>query len=638
MKEYFKTLKTYKKGDRPKLKVDRVNVPLKVRTQLVKEVLPHEFLRRMEFLGLTDEIFNGNERIPNEIAYKEKLEHYLKLYPTFEEFIFESCHWRNVKYYVNYELEANDLYKNDFQYLYYAVFGEKLPLIPYENWLNIADNHKKYLSDYIREIKFGKIKYKTKVKSEITDKTFDIVLDNGYFGTKNQKGELIIPFMYSHIEKLPNGKLKVQKDNKWGLIDSFGKEIIPIEFNQIDDFIDKRAKVNKYNQWGYIDENGNEVIPIKYSKIHNFINGKAKVEVITTYYFPDYSEATLHGYINMNGEEIIPVVYSGIGEFKNGIANASIRSKIYKSYDFETNETVVEYGNLYGMIDANGKTVIDFKYREFEYFGVNKTKARNFSIHNYESAKWGVFDEKGDIIIPFEYDSIVKIDNKKILAQKNKKCGVLNNEGMIVIPFEYNSIDEFKNGIAKAQKNKKWGVFNDEGIIVIPFEYDSIDEFENGEAKAQKNGFCGVLNEDGSFNVPFENIYYEKLETFISEVSKNDRSRCKIDEKIKKDFLVTFDFDKVNNELEYFNYLLSISDFRNEFFKEFDYKHAEEQLKLYNYIIECELDICFKESNDAKITNKENFKSGYFNDDTDYTFFNEDRDMDQQSEEFWNQF
>ena len=160
MENHFKILKTYKKGGSPKFTIDWVEVPRVVRNKIVKEVLPREFLKKMEYLGLSDEIFNGHDYIPNERTYKERLEHYLKLYPTFEEFIFETCHWKNVIYDVNFnkELETKDLYRNNFQYLYFAIFGEVFPVISYEIWSKKNENEDKFLSDFVREIKFKKSK------------------------------------------------------------------------------------------------------------------------------------------------------------------------------------------------------------------------------------------------------------------------------------------------------------------------------------------------------------------------------------------------------------------------------------------------------------------------------------------------
>lgn len=649
MEDRFKSLKTYKKGSNPKLRVNWVKVPRIVRTKLVKEVLPETFVNKMEFLGLTDEVFNGNERIPDEKSYKERLVHYLKLFPIFEEFIFESCHWRNVNYNTNFEIEneTKNLYTNSFQYLYYAVFGEKIPLELFENWLQKEGNHNRSFSDFIRENKFGKYKQKSKnKKNDISIESFNIVSENAHYGVKNFKGELIVPCKYDELYNLTEGLAKVKLNEKWGCIDKHGNVVIPIIYDLIEDFINGRAKVRIKNDgyyrgylwgyidktgveiipiqfrqidefiggiakakiddcWGYIDEKGNEIIPIEYSEIQEFIEGKAKVEVLNEYYMPGYKETRcLYGYINIYGEEIISVIYSSIGRFINGVAIASKRDLVDYYYDENIDENIKIYGDLYGMIDINGEMIVDFKYRIIENFVNGKAIARKFIKNQYEYEKWGAFDEKGNVIIQFVYDSIEEFTNGKAKAQKNGKLGIIDELGNEIIPFQYDLIDEFVKGKAIAKKNGKYGIIDENNNEIILFEYDSIAMFSNGEANARKNGFNGVLTEEGVFNVSLENKYYDEFVTKRAEVSNIDNYTFNVDINIKAEFLSKFNFNKVYYELKYYDYLISISDFKNEFLSKFDYKLAEDQLRFYNHLVNCELDEEFKESIEAVIRNK----------------------------------
>ena len=83
MENHFKILKTYKKGGSPKLTKDWIGVPRNVRIKIVKEILPEEFLNKMEFLELTDEIFNGHDYLTTEELYKATFPSALK-YPCKE--------------------------------------------------------------------------------------------------------------------------------------------------------------------------------------------------------------------------------------------------------------------------------------------------------------------------------------------------------------------------------------------------------------------------------------------------------------------------------------------------------------------------------------------------------------------------
>jgi uncharacterized protein (TIGR02145 family) len=246
MEEHFKIIKTYQKGGSPKLIIDWVEVPRKVRIKLVKEVLPDEFIKKMEYLGLTDEVFNGHDYIPNEITYKKRLEHYVKLYPTFEEFIFESCHWKNVRYNVNYdkEQETKDLYKNDFQYIYYTIFGEIFSVQSYEIWSNKLENQNKFLSDFVREIKFGKNKYKPKDKFETITDIDGNVYQTVQIGNQVWMAENLRVSRFRNSEMIPN----VQSIKEW-------QELKAANWLNYENDFENDSKFGKlYNWYAVIDD------------------------------------------------------------------------------------------------------------------------------------------------------------------------------------------------------------------------------------------------------------------------------------------------------------------------------------------------------------------------------------------------
>lgn len=149
--ETFMNMKIYHRGENPQSNNDWAEVPRKIRAKLVKEILPPEFIEKLDYLGLIDEIFNDHERLPDEKTYKDRLKHYLIKYPTFEEFIFEACHWNIVRG-LEHESKAPH-----FEDLYYKVFSEIFPRKTFKLWLLEDGNKNKWLSDFIRETKFNKI-------------------------------------------------------------------------------------------------------------------------------------------------------------------------------------------------------------------------------------------------------------------------------------------------------------------------------------------------------------------------------------------------------------------------------------------------------------------------------------------------
>ena len=110
---------------------------------------------------------------------------------------------------------------------------------------------------------------------------YDVDYTNNTYKTKalNSKNEEIYS-QYENIEAIENydtnnnvsynsNVLKVQKNNKYGLINLEGKEILPCEYDEISAIIgnENSIKVSKDGKVGVVDNNGKKVIDIKYKNI-----------------------------------------------------------------------------------------------------------------------------------------------------------------------------------------------------------------------------------------------------------------------------------------------------------------------------------------------------------------------------------
>jgi hypothetical protein len=80
--------------------------------------------------------------------------------------------------------------------------------------------------------------------------------------------------------------------------------------------------------------------------------------------------------------------------------------------------------------------------------------------------------------------------------EEGGKYGFRDERGEVVIPAQYQKVFDFFANIARVQLNDKWGCINKTGKIVTPFDYDEILEFSN-------DGFAMVKN-------------YTKLDTIVN--------------------------------------------------------------------------------------------------------------------------
>jgi hypothetical protein len=97
--------------------------------------------------------------------------------------------------------------------------------------------------------------------------------------------------------------------------------------------------------------------------------------------------------------------------------------------------------------------------------------------------KWGIIDQQGKTILPFEYSKIINLDfgdNQLYSVVKNKRYGLVSlSEGKMFAECVYEKPFYFEDGIipylgnlAIAYKNKKAGLLNEQGKEVVPCIYD----------------------------------------------------------------------------------------------------------------------------------------------------------------------
>ena len=108
------------------------------------------------------------------------------------------------------------------------------------------------------------------------DKEYIIFQEDGLFGAKNQRGEIIIPPQYMEMQLFSCGLSLVRNHQyQYAYIDINNKQVIPFgKYSWCDpQFTCGFSRVMEYfyleekNKWGIIDTLGNIVVPLIYDKI-----------------------------------------------------------------------------------------------------------------------------------------------------------------------------------------------------------------------------------------------------------------------------------------------------------------------------------------------------------------------------------
>ena len=255
-----------------------------------------------------------------------------------------------------------------------------------------------------------------------------------------------------------------EKKGKYGIVDEKGKVVVP--YKKYDKFLGivyvpcldaHVAKVKKDGKCGLINiEKKEEIIPCKYYCIYYYENSSyVKVENDGKY-----------GLINIeNKKEIIPCKYEYIEMHKDS-PYAKVRGDGYE-------KSAIDLKTGFVVASTNNSSIVEmFKENNAEeILSFSDIKIIEKSI--YLTYGTGVSEiTKGKEIVPFKDKYLIQaMKDDYILVCKNGKQGVFNYKGEVVVPCEYDNV--IPNGrFLQVYKDGKCGILNLKGEVVVPLEWD----------------------------------------------------------------------------------------------------------------------------------------------------------------------
>lgn len=383
---------------------------------------------------------------------------------------------------------------------------------------------------------------------------------------------------------------------KYGIINKEGKIIIPAKYNSLGYFYKYKTK----NSLGMIDcpASSSDAFstyalqrPLSrlydpghyYNIMLSSLRDKQSIDSLktamkNTEFFIDANYlffrkgAEKYGVFNDLGEVLIPekdfnVVYcpsSGVAlvaKMKRKVLNYgyyNVESGYLKTFDKD--EILSSYTDGLGRIQNKNDNSVYFVDKSGNRVTDVFRLAMNFDnglciVQDNGSGKFGVINNEGKNVIPFEYDNIkAAFRDNYIGVCKSDKWGFVDQEGKVVIPLVYDSVTDFEYGFAGAQANDKmWGMINKENNEIIPFMwndfklveqndptfvwgkkedlwycydinkktlafpagFEDVANFKDGFANVKQGGKYGMINTNGDFVVPCLIDNYECLKNAL---------------------------------------------------------------------------------------------------------------------------
>lgn len=161
-----------------------------------------------------------------------------------------------------------------------------------------------------------------------------------------------------------------------------------------------------------------------------------------------------------------------------------------------------------------------YTYKETQFISSNR-----WIVHNMANDKYGLLNEKGDFVVPCEYDymyyctqdflegkqdCIIVITDKYGISEGEtwhnclSKRGLMDLNGKFIIKPKYADYFYFKEGLAcvclmdeSRPYGAKYGYIDENDNTVIPFKYDHALNFENGKARVLLNNEEFFINKNG---------------------------------------------------------------------------------------------------------------------------------------------
>ncbi len=365
---------------------------------------------------------------------------------------------------------------------------------------------------------------------------FFLILTNFTFSQEKIKADIdIFNFLGRVPQKTESNSLsdnllrilyyKIQPKNnlKIGYLNTKGKILIEPKFNMGSEFYDNYANIIKDSLYGYVSRDGKETYFENYTDVFFYYgntglakkNGKyglinRKGDSLTQFKYTMVRNYGFNHYICQTESKKSHILNSDGKIIFNKDLKFDIKSHYFDKDSILIYQEKIDKKKLNGLVNINGKSIIEAKYEEIYFINDNQLYAVK------SENKYGFINKFGKEVIPIIYDEVsFNINENLIPVKKNGKWGFVNRKNETKIPFEYDEANSFLNGIAFVKKGEYYGCIDTKNKVKIKFILSKTNYqfFTENLALFVENGKYGFINKKGKIKIP---AIYNKAFPFIN--------------------------------------------------------------------------------------------------------------------------
>lgn len=318
------------------------------------------------------------------------------------------------------------------------------------------------------------------------------ICTDGRYGYIDQNGGIVIEPVYQDADYFQNGFAKVMKNGKFGIIDKTGQEIVELKYQQIERYED--SVIGFYNEvlgeCGYLC-NGNVV---KFKENYEFKDFIPERKLIVL------KLGERWGIIDFDGNIKVPFEY-GFIRYDKDSSVFIVRDKEEKKGILSAEDFTWKVSCIYDSIDyfVNGKAVVEV------------------------GEKYGVIDADGNIDMPVSYDRIGLFENGGYWYKQGETSYLFDADGKLLDEGNYAGISYEKNCYWVSKKGSRLftvGFLDLSGKVILSPKYDLVQYHDFGEPGIELlsgHGNIVVKMEDKEREELPRALQYNKLTPRVSE-------------------------------------------------------------------------------------------------------------------------
>lgn len=261
----------------------------------------------------------------------------------------------------------------------------------------------------------------------------------------------------------------------YGLRKADGKWLTASSYSSIRILFADKYLVIKDEKTGIIDSTGKTIILCEYDyidKARQVFTGEnyGREDSIDRVFFDNsflVRKENIYGVLSAEGTTIIPVHYISISDFYNGTAYATDSSR---QITFWERKGFKGYAPENSVVIMNTRELLQKKNR-FSFRITDTSRAAISKI------RWGVCNDSGKVIIAARWDWIGTKGNPihAIVCERNKYYHLLSSDGIELLPDSFTEITSAGIEMVIVSKNGKSGVIGPNARIIIPPEYSTVE-------------------------------------------------------------------------------------------------------------------------------------------------------------------